>query len=127
MPVHILFLQLIIDPACSVIFEAEPIEDDAMRLGPRRAGTRLFGRAVLTRALIQGSGLLLVVLAVFAIARTLGASDDAARGAAFCVLVLSNVALIHASRAWSVQAGRQSGAGNPAFPILMQRGHRCSR
>ncbi|UUZ57167.1 cation transporting ATPase C-terminal domain-containing protein [Massilia sp. H-1] len=86
MPVHILFLQLIIDPACSVIFEAEPIEDDAMRLGPRRAGTRLFGRAVLTRALIQGSGLLLVVLAVFAIARTLGASDDAAprRSACWC-------------------------------------------
>ncbi|UUZ56222.1 hypothetical protein LP419_13725 [Massilia sp. H-1] len=43
------------------------------------------------------------------------------------MLVLSNVALIHASRAWSVQAGRQSGAGNPAFPILMRRGHRAAR
>ncbi len=42
MPVHILFLQLIIDPACSVVFEAEPLEADAMRTPPRRPDARLF-------------------------------------------------------------------------------------
>ena len=45
MPVHILFLQLIIDPACSVVFEAEPLEADAMRVPPRRPDARLFDRA----------------------------------------------------------------------------------
>ena len=35
MPVHILFLQLIIDPACSIVFEAEPLEPDAMTAQPR--------------------------------------------------------------------------------------------
>ena len=42
MPVHILFLQLIIDPACSVVFEAEPLEGAAMTARPRRPDQHLF-------------------------------------------------------------------------------------
>jgi len=49
MPVHILFLQLIIDPACSVVFEAEPLEADAMAAPPRAPDARLFDAAVIGR------------------------------------------------------------------------------
>ncbi|MYM76316.1 ATPase, partial [Duganella sp. FT134W] len=45
LPVHILFLQLIIDPACSVVFEAEPLEPGAMHAPPRGRAARLFDRA----------------------------------------------------------------------------------
>ncbi len=62
MPVHILFLQLIIDPACSVVFEAEPLEADAMQARPRSPDARLFDRAVIARGLWQGGGLLLLLL-----------------------------------------------------------------
>jgi Ca2+-transporting ATPase len=108
MPVHILFLQLIIDPACSVVFEAEPLEPGAMQVPPRRTDQKLFDRAVMLRGLAQGTGLLLLLLAVVAAARAgLPADaqrDDTARALAFVVLVLSNLGLIQANRAWGRSA-----------------------
>ena len=118
MPVHILFLQLIIDPACSVIFEAEPIEADAMSVAPRRPDARLFDREVLLRGLWQGSGLLLALVGVTAIARTLGDSDDAARAATFCALVLSNLGLIYVNRSWSTSTWSRPDSKNPTFPFI---------
>ena len=119
MPVHILFLQLVIDPACSVVFEAEPLEPDAMRLPPRRSEQRLFDRAVMVRGLCQGAGLLLLLLAVFAAARAglpAGAQrDDTARALTFVVLVLSNLGLIHANRAWGRSTLRGQAESNRPF------------
>jgi Ca2+-transporting ATPase len=113
MPVHILFLQLIIDPACSVVFEAEPLEPDAMKAPPRRPDQRLFDKLVMARGLWQGAGLLLLLLAVYAGARALlpqdAQRDDTARALTFVVLVLSNLGLIHTNRSW----GRTAWLGNP--------------
>src|SRR5580765_4637910 len=47
LPVHILFLELVIDPACSVVFEAEAEEADVMHRPPRKGGEPLFGRRLL--------------------------------------------------------------------------------
>jgi len=105
MPVHILFLQLIIDPACSVVFEAEPLEPDAMKVPPRRPDQRLFDAEVMMRGLWQGLGLLIVLLATYAGARLITPSDagrdDTARALTFVVLVLANLALIHTNRSWN--------------------------
>jgi Ca2+-transporting ATPase len=111
MPVHILFLQLIIDPACSVVFEAEPLEGDAMTAPPRRPDQRLFDSAVLTRGLWQGMGLLVLLLTMYGGVRSVTDSDDMARAATFMVLVLSNLGLIHANRLW----GRTIKRGPTAF------------
>ena len=105
MPVHILFLQLVIDPACSIVFEAEPLEAGAMRVPPRNPLARLFDRQVLWRGLVQGSGLLVIVLVAYVYARSVSGSDESARALAFSVLVLSNLALIQANRRWARQAG----------------------
>ena len=118
LPVHILFLQLIIDPACSVIFEAEPLEADALKAPPRRPEARLFGREVLLRGLWQGSGLLLALVGVNVIARTLGETADAARAATFCALVLSNLGLIYVNRSWSTKTWRRPDSKNPTFPFI---------
>jgi Ca2+-transporting ATPase len=119
MPVHILFLQLIIDPACSIVFEAEPLEADAMTQPPRRPDARLFDRAVIARGLWQGAGLLLLLLAVFAGVRAAGAdkpgADDMARAVTFMVLVLSNLALIQVNRAWGVPGWRAYTTPNRQF------------
>jgi Ca2+-transporting ATPase len=114
MPVHILFLQLIIDPACSVVLEAEPLEPGAMRVPPRHPKARLFDRQVLWRGLLQGSGLLGFVLLAYVYARAQSGSDDVARALAFSVLVVSNLALIHVNRQWARRPGG-GGSWNPAF------------
>jgi len=105
MPVHILFLQLIIDPACSVVFEAESLEADAMRSPPRSPQARLFDGHVLARGLAQGAGLFGLVLLAYLQARSASASDEVARALAFSVLVVSNLALIHVNRTWSPRRG----------------------
>jgi Ca2+-transporting ATPase len=96
-----------------VVFEAEPLEPDAMRVPPRRPEQKLFDKAVMVRGLWQGSGLLLLLLAVYAGARAWlpadGQRDDIARALTFVVLILSNLGLIHANRSW----GRTSWAGEP--------------
>ncbi|RZL39981.1 MAG: cation-translocating P-type ATPase [Rubrivivax sp.] len=113
MPVHILFLQLIIDPACSVVFEAEPLEAGAMTVPPRRPDQKLFDATVIARGLWQGAGLLALLLAAYAGARAWlpaeAGRDDTARTLAFVALVLSNLALIQANRAW----GRSGFSGRP--------------
>nr|WP_323501460.1 cation-translocating P-type ATPase [Variovorax sp. RTB1] len=124
MPVHIVFLQLIIDPACSIVFEAEPLEPDAMTVPPRRPDQRLFDSVVLMRGLWQGLGLLLLLLATYAGARLMAPSDagrdDMARALTFVVLVLANLALIHTNRSWSstVWWGRAVTGGQFGWIVL---------
>jgi Ca2+-transporting ATPase len=115
MPVHILFLQLIIDPACSIVFEAEPLDADAMAVPPRKPDARLFDAAVLTRGLWQGSGLLLLLLALFGGARAESGSDEIARALTFTVLVLSSLGLIYVNRSWGRSSDLVAGQSNPYF------------
>ena len=115
MPVHILFLQLIIDPACSVVFEAEPLEADAMAVPPRRADAHLFDRSGLARGLWEGCGLLAVLLGVYAGARALTYSNNMARALVFTVLVLANLGLIYANRSWTRPSWREGAARNRYF------------
>jgi Ca2+-transporting ATPase len=100
LPAHILFLQLIIDPSCSLVFEAAPLEPNAMRARPRRPDAHLFDGAVLIRGLSQGAGLLGLLLVVYAWSRHLSGSDDVARAMTFTVLVLSNIGLIYVNQTW---------------------------
>jgi Ca2+-transporting ATPase len=96
-PLHIAFLELVIDPACSMVFENEPAEADAMRRPPRDVTTPLFGGMTLLLALVQGLGALAVVLA----ATVWGAgqlTEGAARAFAFATLVCTNMALIFSNR-----------------------------
>ena len=118
MPVHILFLQLIIDPACSVVFESEALEADAMASRPRAPDARLFDREVLTRGLWQGAGLLLILLAVYAGTRSLAHSHEIARAMTFSVLVLSNLCLIWVNRSWTHSTWRSAFASNQSFPWI---------
>ena len=96
-PMHIAFLELIIDPACSIAFEAEPAEDDVMQRPPRDATAPLFGGATLGMALVQGLGVLVVVMGAFAWASP-RIPESEARAFAFATLVVGNLALILSNR-----------------------------
>ncbi|HJV01206.1 MAG TPA: cation-translocating P-type ATPase [Burkholderiaceae bacterium] len=115
MPVHILFLQLIIDPACSVVFEAEAIEPHAMAAPPRPANARLFDREVLVRGLVQGCGLLAILLAQSLALRATGIDGAQERALTFIALVCSNLGLIFANRTWRGLSWTRAGAINHAY------------
>jgi len=101
MPVHILFLELVIDPACSVVFEAEPEGADVMSRPPRNPTLPLFGTRLLGLGLLQGASGLLIVLAIYlsALWGWLNASD--ATALSFTTLVVANLGLIFANRSWT--------------------------
>jgi Ca2+-transporting ATPase len=101
MPVHVVFLELIIDPACSIAFEAEPGEPGLMRRSPRNPGEQLLSRRQLTFSFFQGFSVLVVVIAVFAIALYRGHTAANARALAFATLVIANLMLILANRSWT--------------------------
>ncbi|CAG0999511.1 partial Calcium-transporting ATPase, partial [Burkholderiales bacterium] len=99
-PVHIVFLEMIINPACSIAFEAEPAERQIMRRPPRSPHEPLFGRHTLTLSLLQGLLVLLVTLAVLGYALQHGAADTEARALTFATLVIGNLGLILVNRSW---------------------------
>jgi Ca2+-transporting ATPase len=100
-PLHIAFLELVIDPACSMVFENEPSEADVMQRPPRDAKAPLFAGMTLALALLQGLGVLAVVLGAYAWSTT-WLAEPAARAFAFSTLVLGNLALIFSNRSRNV-------------------------
>jgi Ca2+-transporting ATPase len=99
-PVHIAFLQFVIDPACSIVFEAEREEPSIMRRRPRPAASPLFGGWNLALSLLQGAGVLVLAFALFGTALERGLGEGAARALAFTTLVVANLVLIFANRSW---------------------------
>ncbi len=100
LPVHILFLELIIDPACSTIFEAEQEEADIMRRPPRDPHEPLFSRRTVILSVLQGLSVLAVVAAVFYAGRVWGSEkgEDEARALAYTTLIVANIGLILTNR-----------------------------
>jgi Ca2+-transporting ATPase len=118
MPVHVIFMELIIDPACSIAFEMEPEERDVMRRPPRNPKQRLFTRGLIVRSLLQGFGALTATAVVFLLSSRAGSSDADVRTLTFSTLIVINLALIVTNRSLteSVWAGWR--AGNAALGWL---------
>lgn len=97
LPAHIAFLELIIDPACTIAFEAERGEPAQMRSPPRPRQTPLLDHATFWRAMLDGVLVLLCTLILVAFAQR-SLPEPAVRALAFSVLVLGNLALILVNR-----------------------------
>lgn len=91
-PMHVVLLELAIDPTCALAFEGERSDENAMKRPPRRTDEPLFGRRELLEAVLQGGAILLCVLGIYILA--LGAVSEAqARAAAFVSLIVANISL----------------------------------
>lgn len=101
MPVHIVFLELIIDPACSTVFEAEPEEKNVMSRNPRGKNEPVFGMKPVLISLLQGLVVLGVVLAVFIFSGKVDAGEKEARTMAFATVVVANICLILTNLSWT--------------------------
>jgi P-type Ca2+ transporter type 2C len=94
LPIHVAFLHLIIDPACSIVLEAEPAEANVMQRPPRHPKEPLFGRKTVGLSILQGSGILVIILAIFLISLYRGQGELDARALTFTTLILANLGLI---------------------------------
>jgi Ca2+-transporting ATPase len=101
LPVHIVFLELIIDPACSIVFEAEAEEKDVMNRPPRDVNHPLLDRRTVSFSVLQGLTVLAIVIAMFVFSRSHGDSENEARAIAFVTLVIANLGLIFTNRSYS--------------------------
>jgi Ca2+-transporting ATPase len=95
LPAHIAFLELIIDPSCSTVFEAEPEEKNIMDRPPRTLKERLFGRKNFMLSFVQGLSVLIAVIFIFLwFYHGSPANENQARTLSFATLVIANIMLI---------------------------------
>jgi Ca2+-transporting ATPase len=100
-PIHIAFLEMVIDPACSIVFEGETEESDLMQRPPRLATSRLLSPAMAGWGVLQGALALAVLTGVLLLGIGRGMPDDELRALMFTSLVLINVGLILINRTFS--------------------------
>lgn len=100
-PVHIVFLELIIDPACSIIFEAEKEEKNVMTRPPKDINEPFFGMNKILLSCMQGVGILIICLAVYFFGLELGYTEKAVRTMTFVTLIVSNIGVIFSNRSWT--------------------------
>ncbi|MBL6617939.1 MAG: cation-translocating P-type ATPase [Reyranella sp.] len=97
-PLHIAFIEMIIDPVCSIAFEAEREEPDLMRRPPRSPTAQLFSAAMIGWSVLQGSVALLTIACVYFFAVHQGLPAEDIRTLSFFTLVLGNLMLIVVNR-----------------------------
>jgi Ca2+-transporting ATPase len=99
-PVHIAFLEMVIDPVCSLVFEAETEEYDVMRRPPRAPDAPLFSASLIGWSLLQGALAFLLVAVIFVVALTRGMPEAEVRALAFFSMVVTMVSLIFVNRSF---------------------------
>ncbi|MHB1325719.1 MAG: cation-translocating P-type ATPase [Thermoleophilia bacterium] len=100
-PVQIVFLELIIDPACTVVFEAERAEANVMERPPRDPRQPLFGWRSLSFSVLQGLSVLVIVLAFYSYFYYSGYGEGEVRALTFTTLIFANLGLIMTNRSWT--------------------------
>jgi Ca2+-transporting ATPase len=114
-PVHIAFLEMVIDPVCSMVFEAEKEEANIMRRKPRPAGSPLFSPALVAWSLLQGSVAFLALAGLYVVALHSGLPDDDVRALTFVSLVLVDLGLVLVNRSFGASLRDLIGQRNRAL------------
>ncbi len=97
-PVHIIFLELIMGPTCSIIYENEPIEKNTMSQKPRELSSTFFNWTELTMSMLQGLVITAGTLSAYQLAVAQGFDEAATRTMVFCVLISANIFLTLTNR-----------------------------
>jgi Ca2+-transporting ATPase len=118
-PVHIAFLEMVIDPVCSLVFEAEREEADVMRRAPRDPNEPLFSARMIGWSVVQGVVALAVVAGIFIGAFERGMPEQELRALAFFSLVLLIVSLIFVNRSFSASLVTAFRRPNPSLLAIL--------
>ncbi len=119
-PMHVAFLELIIDPACTTIFEGEKENDQVMNKPPRSPDESLFNRRTGIFSILQGLSLFIMVFTSYWLSLYVFKLDEASiRTATFLTLVVGNLALITTNRSWTKHIGELLFSKNIAYWIVI--------
>jgi Ca2+-transporting ATPase len=118
-PVHIAFLEMVIDPVCSLVFEAETEEDDVMRRRPRAPEQPLFSTSLIGWSILQGALAFVLVAGIFIIGYRRGMPDTEVRALAFFSLIMTIVGLIFVNRSFSASLMTALSRPNPSLTWVL--------
>ncbi len=118
-PIHIAFLEMIIDPVCSLAFEAEKEEGDVMARPPRKADSPLFSQALVGWSVLQGVLALAVTGGLTWHFWQAGMPEEQLRSSAVFALVLAIAGLILVNRRYSASVAAAFGRPNPALAMVL--------
>lgn len=100
-PVHVVFLEMIIDPACSIIFEAEQEEKNVMNRPPKPIDEPFFGAGKIWMSCTQGLFILAAVFCVYGYGVYMDYTERAIRSLTFTCMIAANIATILSNRSWT--------------------------
>jgi Ca2+-transporting ATPase len=118
-PIHIALLEMVIDPVCALVFEAEREEDDIMRRQPRDPGEALFSLPMIAWSVFQGSLAFAVLAAIFLFETWSGMPEIELRALIFFALIAAIVALILVNRSFSAALGEALVRNNAALRVVI--------
>ena len=118
-PVHIIFLELVMGPTCSIAFENEPAESGQMQQPPRPLTATFLAGAELARSIVQGLGIAAAVLGVYYVAMRQGEPVAVGRTLVFATLVLSNIFLTLANRSFTQSVWRTLRVPNRVLWLML--------
>ncbi|HEY1020328.1 MAG TPA: cation-translocating P-type ATPase [Sediminibacterium sp.] len=99
-PVHVIFLELIMGPTCSIIYENEPMEQNTMQQKPRPFSTTFFNWKELTTSIVQGIFITAGTLFIYQYAVQQGSNEAVTRSMVFTVLIAANIFLTLVNRSF---------------------------
>lgn len=118
LPAHIAFLELIIDPACSTVFEGEKEDINIMKRKPRNLYEPMFSKKSIAVSVLQGLGVLSVVFLLFVYLVSTNRGELEARSLAFVTLVFANILLILSNLSWTKNIFQIIASKNKAFWLV---------
>jgi len=117
-PVHVIFLELIMGPTCSIVYENEPIEKNAMQQKPRKMTETFLNWRELSISIIQGLMITVGVLFAYQLAVQNGASEETTRAIVFTTLIFANVFLSLTNRSFTYSLFESFKNKNILFPLI---------
>jgi Ca2+-transporting ATPase len=99
-PVHVIFLELIMGPTCSIIYENEPMEPNTMIQPPAPLTNSFFSWRELSTSIVQGLVITAAALSIYQLALVKGANEDVTRTLVFYTLISANIFLTLVNRSF---------------------------
>ena len=118
-PVHVIFMELVMGPTCSIVYESEPMEKNTMQKPPRSLGDTFLNIKELAISIIQGLAITAGVLFAYQWAIQNGGSEENTRAMVFTTLIFANILLSLVNRSFYYSVFESFKYKNILFPIVI--------